>query len=87
MEVDYAYSVYLCGMKRADERTRTADLLITSRPLPHSLPLVNTLFCRFFSGSCSCLYAEYRPVSPLLLPLLLPGRLQPFTMSLADNVF
>ena len=27
MEVDYAYSVYLCGIERADERTRTADLI------------------------------------------------------------
>jgi hypothetical protein len=37
--------------KRADERTRTADLLIASKPLPHSLLLVNTAFCRSFSGT------------------------------------
>ena len=50
---------------RADERTRTADLLITSKPLPTPYSRVNTPFCRSFFGAAvraiTLNIALYRP--------------------------
>jgi len=43
------YSAYLSRIGRADERTRTADLLITSKPVPYSGSRLKWLFYRYLS--------------------------------------
>jgi hypothetical protein len=55
------FYLQIARKKRADEWTRTADLLITSKPVPYSEPARNGCFAGTYDYA---LFAKYPAISP-----------------------